>query len=404
MTSFKATPEQDKALSKAKIGLMSHPNSVFFSTICMGLPHHWNDKIPTARTDHKSIEYNPEFFMEQTPIQRIGLVLHETLHVAFLHSFRFETLEPRFFPLKTLAKDKFSEFEKCLTLFNQAADYVINLIIIDAKFELPEPRLLERKYEGMSVEQVYDDLKKNPPNSGCDVDFMKDLCICGDGDTPDITAEQRELIKAEVDDMLIQAAIASQMQGDSPGSIPGHLEFYINELVNPKVPWHRILRSFITKRSKTDYSFRKPNRRFFPKYIMPTLFSETMCDIACGTDTSCSVTDKEYGCYVSEVMSIIKGMRPEKTTYIQFDTSIKSVNVLKNLNDLKQVEFLGRGGTNINPLMQWALENKPAVLIVFTDGHFDESKINPKVPVVWVIHDNPGFKAPFGKIVHYEIT
>ena len=66
------------------------------------------------------------------------------------------------------------------------------------------------------------------------------------------------------------------------------------------------------------------------------------------------------------------------------------------------VVFHGRGGTKIDPVMEWAKENKPDWLIVFTDGCFSAPTINPKVPVIWNIHGNKGWTAPFGKVIHIE--
>jgi predicted metal-dependent peptidase len=48
------------------------------------------------------------------------------------------------------------------------------------------------------------------------------------------------------------------------------------------------------------------------------------------------------------------------------------------------------------------MENKPDWLVIFTDGCFNFPSIRPKCPVIWIIHRNPGWKAPFGKTIHIE--
>ena len=96
-------------------------------------------------------------------------------------------------------------------------------------------------------------------------------------------------------------------------------------------------------------------------------------------------------------------MKPECITFIQFDTEIHSVDHVKSVQELMQLKFTGRGGTAITPVIEWANQNKPQLLMVFTDGFFRFPGIQTKVPTTWLIHNNPTFAAPFGKVVHYEI-
>jgi hypothetical protein len=40
---------------------------------------------------------------------------------------------------------------------------------------------------------------------------------------------------------------------------------------------------------------------------------------------------------------------------------------------------------------------------MFTDGEFRFPEIETKSNVLWMIHNNPGFEAPYGKVIHYEL-
>jgi predicted metal-dependent peptidase len=68
-----------------------------------------------------------------------------------------------------------------------------------------------------------------------------------------------------------------------------------------------------------------------------------------------------------------------------------------------RVKFSGRGGTIITPVLNWASENKPQLLMVFTDGGFGFYDTQTKVDTIWLIHGNPNWTAPFGKVIHYEV-
>lgn len=96
-------------------------------------------------------------------------------------------------------------------------------------------------------------------------------------------------------------------------------------------------------------------------------------------------------------------MKPDKITVIQFDTEIKSVNEVRNVRELMNISFTGRGGTLINPVLEWANKNKPQLLLVFSDGYFHFYALETKVNTLWLIHDNEKFQAPFGKTIHYEV-
>ena len=96
-------------------------------------------------------------------------------------------------------------------------------------------------------------------------------------------------------------------------------------------------------------------------------------------------------------------LKPEKISLIQFDTSIKSVTPIRNVTDLKRVEFIGRGGTDIRELLSWVNDNKPQVILVFSDGYFRTREQTGKSDYVWIIHNNPSFTTPKGKVIHYTI-
>lgn len=356
------------ALNKAKIQLMSREDSAFFTTVCFSLKHSFNDTIPTADTNGREVRYNPNFFMSLNPEERIFLLIHETMHVALLH---MERLAGRDHPK-----------------WNVAADHVINLMLKERGFKMPACGLADSQYQGMSTEEVYNILPPQEPRPDNDL-------IEGDGPP--------EELRQEVQDILVRASIQSKMQNDKPGSIPGEIELFLNRLLKPKLPWNRILQKYLHALSKDDYSLRKPNRRFFPDYYLPSLYSEKVVDIAIAVDISGSVTTEDFTRFISEIHSILRMMKPDKLSLIQFDTKIHSVDEIRNVFDLSRVRFMGQGGTRISPVIEWVNKNTPQLLLVFTDGGFHFYNDMTKVPVVWLIHENPSFTSEFGKVIHYEI-
>lgn len=365
-----ASPEAEKALSRARIHLMSREETTFFSVVCLSLVHMWCNKIPTACTNGLNIRYNEAFFMACKPAERVGLILHEVLHVIFQHMLRIG--------------------DRAHKRWNRACDYVINLIIIDAGFRLPEGALISEDYRGMSAEEVYELLDDND-----DEDCWDDL-IPGDG-TP------IDEVKDKIDDIIVQAAQQAEAAGDSPSSIPGDIRRYIDKLTNPEIPWHRVLAGFYRRLAKTEYRFTKPNRRFFTQGIlMPSLCGEKLEKGAVSIDVSGSVEQYQFDSFISETAAILKDQQPDVLHFLQWDTRITRRDDITCVRDLSKIEIVGGGGTNIKPLLEYANEENPDWLLVFTDGHFDMPDLRPKCPIIWVVHSNPGWKAPFGKTIHFN--
>jgi predicted metal-dependent peptidase len=370
-----------KALDKAKLSLLLTPDSTFFATLAFSLEHQFDDSIQTACCNGKKIRYNPEFFMGLSPEERLFVLLHEVLHAAYLHGLRFSVL-PQGQRMK----------------WNMAADHVINLQLQERGFKMPDWVLKDPQYSGMSTEEVYK-LIPDDPNQQMK---MADLEM-PPGEDPGSDSGSGKALQEEMKEILVRAALQSKMAGDKPGTIPGEIEIFLENLLNPKLPWHQILRKYMQAKAKTNYSWVRPNRRFFPKHHLPSIYGDALSNITIAVDASGSVTDADFLQFVSETHFIVKTLAPEKITFIQFDTRIISVDEVKSVKELANIDFKGRGGTCVNPVLEWANENKPQLLLVFTDGEFNKPKVSTKVDTVWVIHNNKGFKTPFGKTIHYEI-
>lgn len=369
-----------RALSKAKIGLMTKQNSTFITTILFSLKQSWSTTVPTAATNGLYLLINADWFMGLTPPQRIGLLAHEAWHVAFQHMLRQGNRLP--------------------DLFNQAADHVINLMLLDKSYELPAGGLWDKKYTGMSTEQVYDLLEKQPPSSGNQGSMPGDIHI-----DPTATPEQTAAQEQKILDTIVRASTQSKLNGDEAGTIPGEIEVALDRLLNPKLPWHRILSNYMHALGAEDYSFRKPNRRYLPDFYLPGLYSEGLDNIACAFDVSGSVSDEEFAVEATEVDHIKQVLNPEWVHLVEFDTRIQGIHKLGRDDHVRDISFHGRGGTNLAPVFDHfnKKENRPKVLIVFSDLCCKAITQKPTYPVIWICINNPKAQVNFGKLIHLTI-
>jgi predicted metal-dependent peptidase len=377
-----------KAVTKARLDLMQMPAATFVTTLALMMKQIIDDgpSNQTAATDGLAIFYNTGFFLGLTRKQRPTLIAHEAMHAALDHM--------------ELAKVHGITPENHMR-FNRAADFVINDFLVLASFE-PLPNWChDVQYRGMNTIQVYRLLQEDPdPASGGGAP-MDDLRQPGESEPGLSESEVKQAVKANI----TSAAVAAKMKGgQAAGSIPADVQVFLDSLLKPKLPMAAHLRKFFNAIDKSNYSWQKLNRRFHPM-LMPGLQGKKLGHIAFAFDMSSSVSDKDIQRYVSELMGVIRNLKPEKITLVQFTCEIKSVHRLKSLRDLANLELRGRGGTDIEPLMEWAKLNKPTALCVFTDGEYSHPSFNPGCPVMWMIHgySKDMFHCDFGTTIRFDV-
>lgn len=395
-----------KKIDQAKVEIGLTPKADFISAILFALNLQLNDEIKTADVDGLTIRFNPRLVDALPMADVLFILLHEAWHVAFKHVARSQKL------------DKVD-----YGLYNKAADYVINDLLVLYGFPIPKmtPELVaflypsgaptplpkefglhDTKYRGWSTEQVYDDLKKDSDkNKPTDPNPMGTDLVQGDAKDHKGDSIPQEIVEAMTQDMLIGAA-AQAKASNNYGNIPGELRRYFDKLLNPKVDWRAQLVDIVTSYSNEDYSMMRPNKKYFPDLYLPSLYSECTGHITVVQDLSGSVTKEDLTKSMTEINSIREIMDPELMTVIGFDTKISDINELQQGDSTDDIILTGGGGTDIYPVMEWGIENNPDVMIIITDGFFHNFDKYVDFPVIWLIVGNKNFKDINGTVVHYD--
>ena len=363
--------------------LLGLSGQAFISTVFFQLKFSWNSSIPTAETNGTEVRVNPEFFLSCHKKGRVFLLAHEAWHVALDHITRGNTLDPQ--------------------TYNEAADYVINGVLVKAGYEMPIINgetigLHDPAYYDMTTEEVYALIKKSnnkpPPNMG-----GMGLDILGQKGSNN----EAKKTKIKLDKIIKTAAItAEQNNKDSSwGDMPGDLEIYLNDLFNPKVDWRTLFINFFTARCREDFSYKKINRRYMPDFFLPSLYSEQINEVAFFCDSSGSVTDEDFNTFYGEAAYVKSVLNPKRMIIAAFDSTLKKVHEFSEHEPIN-VSFTGRGGTRIAPVINYINEKKSEINVIFTDGYFSKEGIESKENILWLIYNNPNFTADFGKIIHVD--
>jgi len=123
---------------KARTSLvLKHP---FFASLALRLNVQEDYSCHTAWTDGKVFAYNPHYVNILSPEKLEGMAAHVVMHPACSHHRRRHQREPK--------------------KWNQACDYAINWILLDAGITLPDGYLYLEEYRGKSAETVYEILQQ----------------------------------------------------------------------------------------------------------------------------------------------------------------------------------------------------------------------------------------------------
>jgi predicted metal-dependent peptidase len=197
----------------------------------------------------------------------------------------------------------------------------------------------------------------------------------------------------------VESAREETIRKHGSGSIPRELLDKLEDLLKEKVvDWRRVVKNFIGRKITFDVEStrKRPNRRLGLKATGKKF--KPGPGILFATDCSGSVGNHEYLIFLSEAVNATKLFR-EKAKMLFFDWDLlkdkKGEPLIYKLGDQKKLpQRPMQGGTNFQPVIDYANKVKPDLLVIFTDGEAP-APTKANCPVLWVIcggRDNPELK------------
>lgn len=361
----------------------------------------------TLATDGKNFYYNSAFVLSLKDIDKVIFgFAHEVLHIIYDHIGR------------TAGRNK--------DLSNIAQDYVINADLVHHGIgrKIDEIDIIhDMKYYGWSYEKVYEELAKNYKKIS--IQELTDMLLDDhleegegeaqdkdeeqDGDVskkrPKLTKEQKERIKDEIRDAVLQAA-----QGAKASSLPAGVQRLVQNLTAPKMDWRSLITMKVPSLAKNDYSYQRPNKKYqYSGVVMPGLQREESIDVCIAIDTSGSISQTQLEEILSEVVGLMD-MYAEFTLRIwQFDTQVYGYETFSKdtASDLLHYEIKGGGGTSFQANWDFMKQEgiEPKLFIMFTDGEsYDGWGEQDYCDTLWIINNktNKSIEPPYGVYAYYE--
>jgi len=394
--------EVREILTTARVGLLLKAS--FFGNLATRLTLTNADEwCPTAATDGRKFYYNSRFIKMLKPKEVEFLFGHEVLHCVYDHFGRRGDRDPQ--------------------LWNIADDYCVNGDLKKhgvGEFITSVPCLYDKKYEGLSAEEVYDILYENAEKIDISslIDQMIDEHLDGEGDgegggkdekegkgRPTLSAEERQQIKDEIKEAMISAAAAD---ADGAGKLPAGVKRILQELTEPKMDWRELLRMQLESTIKSDYTWMRTSRKGWDMdAVMPGMKLDPMIDIALFIDSSGSMEDSMLKDILSETAGIMESFPAYRIHVATFDTRVYNPVQYdsENLEDITEYELNGGGGTDFTCVFDYLKreEIEPKRLVVFTDGYpYGSWGDENYADTVWILHGTTSIVPPWGQYAYYE--
>lgn len=433
----------------AKLRVTTMLQHAFFGSLGLRLTPVADESVETLSVDGVTLWYAPSFMAALPLAQRIGVIVHEVGHCALLHLWRCGNRDMR--------------------RWNRACDFVLNLMLVDAGIQLPLQKLtigsrvfggalLDRRFAGMSAEQVYailtvEDEQQQEQGDGKTDGGKGDA---GDGATGTNTSSDgagsdqsggdgsgqqkhaNNVRKSETgdggteqggagaDDSIATGAFKQGRvdgEGATPcdmneadwqifveqavaisrkaGTLPGGWAEVIAKTHEPRIDWRGVLEQFIVRTTMSDYRWTSPSRRLISrKLYLPGPYKENVGPMVFAIDSSASVTTKMLQDFVSETVGALSAARPERVYIVYCDTRVAAVDIVEpdDYGDIK-FDVKGRGGTKFQPVFDWVEAEgiDPVCLVYLTDLDNSDTVTAPPYPVLWAVPEQVSKRGLFGE-------
>jgi predicted metal-dependent peptidase len=388
-------PAKDKLIKSRVSMLLKYP---FWGPLAARLKLEEVEWCKTIATDGRKFYYNPEFVSKLSDGEMIFGFAHELGHIIFEHMTRRGDKEPQ--------------------VWNMAGDYIINNMLIREGVGTQittVPILADRKYEGMTADEVYDDLMENAVKIQMPFDEHLDMDGDGDGDEgkdgkdgkgkpkfKKLSEEEKKALRDEWKEAVIQSA-----KNAGAGNTPGDIKRLVQDITAPVMDLRDLLRIQFSGSVKSDYTWMRPNRKaWHTGAVMPGQLPGEELDIVVALDASGSVGNE----MISDFLGMVQGALDQFTSYkvriITFDTDTYNEEIFTSDDgrDMNEYNVQGGGGTDFDCVWHWMTKNdiQPHQLVMFTDGYPYGSWGDPDYcDTLFVVHGSRDITAPFGITANY---
>jgi predicted metal-dependent peptidase len=325
--------------------------------------------MPTACVDGKRMWINKKFWMSLTPGQREFLLAHEALHAALGHCWRGSMLEA--------------------VRWNKACDYVINLILRKADFELIDDILIDDKYAKMTALEVYALLESitmptGGPGDGGWGGFGADVIRVGGS----MSDSEKSAAETRWRGARAAARTAEKMYGQGNAPMGAEIEVVIED---PALNWEEHLWRAM---SFDNADFKNFDRRLIhdETYVEDLESDESIVRVAVCIDTSGSCLGV-LGKFIGAVRALASLYGREDLPVYWEDAALVGPIPLNQLD-----QPMGGGGTSFVPFFEEVEKMGYEHVVYLTDLYGTFPPPPTKAKTLWIVPAGITVVPPFGTV------
>lgn len=361
----------------------------------------------TIATDARAFYFNPGYIAGLDFAQTQFVLAHEAMHCALAHFAR--------------------RGHRTQRRWDIAADYAVNLLLVDDGLKPPPGALLNAEFRGLSAEEIYPLIPPEPAERTLDRHLFdaagapgsspasgegragsagerdEDACAETPEPEPDSwddagneakhhpgraaphepNAQERDELARKWQGRMAAAA----QQARQAGRLGESWLRTIDELLQPRVPWRQLLARYMMSVARDDYSFQRLSRREGDA-LLPRLASGEV-DLHIVLDTSGSIANEELAQFAAEV-DALKGQIRARVTLHACDERLDARGpwIFQAWEPLVLPERVsGGGGTSFVPAFEWVASQhlRPDLMLYFTDADGEFPRRAPDYPVIWLV-------------------
>lgn len=330
------------------------------------------------------IYYNPCWFDSLSNQHKLGVVLHELLHVIFLHPYR--------------------RGNRPILLWSVACDIAVNEMLPEGYIE-PDAATVEkmnrkaglRLAKNRNAEYYYEQITDLEDLMGFS-HIEGDSILIFEGED---SLKVQKLSEETASDMEINALksnmaqILSEAQSDAEAF--AGMDERIEEIYRDiQMDWRVILKRFLTGRGRmiTRKSYKRQSRRYEE---LPGTKRAIGVDALIAIDESGSINDTLVNEFYRELREINK-ITGTNMMVTRFDTECSEPIPLSTF--VVSNKRMKRGGTDFRPVFDLADKCKIPLVIIFTDGDGD-APASANQNTLWILTKNAKKPADFGYFLSF---
>ncbi len=236
----------------------------------------------------------------------------------------------------------------------------------------------------------------------------------GSGDRLGEAARLAVRMVEESGDGGVQEGFGAGFSSKLPGIIRGEWEKVV-ELLGAKVKldWRQVLQRILDRYVPADYTWLRPSRRSQALGVYLPGPLRRAWSIGVILDTSGSILEDEYREFLEALRLLLQDRPVQEVILAEADVELQRVERFEDPPPSTALRWASRrrgyGGTFFHIPIRQLLEKYPHLdlIIYFTDGYGVYPREPPRVPIVWVLSSRgvrPGsrFWPPFGHVVRIE--